>query len=518
MLEVRLCVLHRCPYCWKMLSGRDKDKGQVVRRCTTICTGDTFEWMYVLSLMYIMNIESAKELWDSLESKYMEEDSSSKKFLNFCSHLRIEESLRAQDSDKGNGKEVAGPSVNMTEEETKVGMLRNGARSGHFKEGICRSGNKKTQMAGSSGKGVDAIAWWIDFGATTHVCKDRCWFKTYEPVEDGSVLYMGDDHFAPIHGKGNVVLKVERGKSSTLFNVLYVPKLRIIHETTAPYTPQQNSVAERKNKALKKMVNSMLSYSGLSEGFWGDAMAVVRLPDPKRKTLGEKGIDCIFVGYAEHSKAYMFYVIEPNDSVSINSIIESRDAIFDENRFSLIPRPKDIIPNSNESQRDDHSDDIPSEVCSPQMFGNVHGGLPETKPLLHSASLSKKDDRNESPYSLQGKESQFDFLKKEINHVLRLYRDLNSINDIAMAEEDAFLVDNVEGGLCVDYTDAIIVGRCYSGRDKDKGKELWDSLESKYMEEDSSSKKFLVSNFNNYKMVNSRPVMEQYNELLRILG
>ncbi|GJT46114.1 zinc finger, CCHC-type containing protein, partial [Tanacetum coccineum] len=33
-----------------------------------------------------------------------------------------------------------------------------------------------------------------------------------------------------------------------------------------------------------------------------------------------------------------FYVIEPNKSVSINSIIESRDAIFDDNRFSSIPR------------------------------------------------------------------------------------------------------------------------------------------------------------------------------------
>ncbi|GKA81642.1 hypothetical protein Tco_0788334 [Tanacetum coccineum] len=52
----------------------------------------------------------------------------------------------------------------------------------------------------------------------------------------------------------------------------------------------------------------------------------------------------------------------------------------------------------------------------------------------------------------------------------------------------------------------------------ESAKELWDSLESKYMAEDSSSKKFLVSNFNNYKMVDSRPVMEQYNELLRILG
>ncbi|GKF58365.1 hypothetical protein Tco_0171902 [Tanacetum coccineum] len=35
----------------------------------------------------------------------------------------------------------------------------------------------------------------------------------------------------------------------------------------------------------------------------------------------------------------LFYVIEPNESVSINSIIESRDAIFDDNRFSTVPRP-----------------------------------------------------------------------------------------------------------------------------------------------------------------------------------
>ncbi|KAI5385267.1 hypothetical protein KIW84_072029 [Lathyrus oleraceus] len=72
----------------------------------------------------------------------------------------------------------------------------------------------------------DAIAWWIDSGATTHVCKDRFWFKTLVPVEDGSVLYMGDDHFAPVEGKGNVVLEFSSGKTIILFNVLYVPKLR----------------------------------------------------------------------------------------------------------------------------------------------------------------------------------------------------------------------------------------------------------------------------------------------------
>ncbi|KAM0033747.1 putative RNA-directed DNA polymerase [Helianthus debilis subsp. tardiflorus] len=52
----------------------------------------------------------------------------------------------------------------------------------------------------------------------------------------------------------------------------------------------------------------------------------------------------------------------------------------------------------------------------------------------------------------------------------------------------------------------------------ESAKQLWDSLESKYMAEDASSKKFLVSNFFNYKMVDSRPIMEQYNELLHILG
>ncbi|GJU38747.1 zinc finger, CCHC-type containing protein [Tanacetum coccineum] len=51
----------------------------------------------------------------------------------------------------------------------------------------------------------------------------------------------------------------------------------------------------------------------------------------------------------------------------------------------------------------------------------------------------------------------------------------------------------------------------------ESSKELWDSLEAKYMAKDASSKKFLVSNITNYKMTYSRPVMEQYNELLDIL-
>nr|GFC73928.1 zinc finger, CCHC-type [Tanacetum cinerariifolium] len=70
--------------------------------------------------------------------------------------------------------------------------------------------------------------------------------------------------------------------------------------------------------------------------------------DPKLKTLDERGIKCIFVGYDEYSKAFRFYVIEPNESVYINSIIESRDAIFDENRFYSVPRPSLGIHNRAE--------------------------------------------------------------------------------------------------------------------------------------------------------------------------
>ncbi|GJY12127.1 hypothetical protein Tco_0381436 [Tanacetum coccineum] len=51
----------------------------------------------------------------------------------------------------------------------------------------------------------------------------------------------------------------------------------------------------------------------------------------------------------------------------------------------------------------------------------------------------------------------------------------------------------------------------------ESSKELWDFLEAKYMAEDASRKKFLVSNLTNYKMIDSRLVMEQYNKLLGII-
>ena len=50
----------------------------------------------------------------------------------------------------------------------------------------------------------------------------------------------------------------------------------------------------------------------------------------------------------------------------------------------------------------------------------------------------------------------------------------------------------------------------------ESAKELWDALENKYMAEDASSKKFLVSNFNSYKMVENLPLIDQFHELQRM--
>ena len=147
----------------------------------------------------------------------------------------------------------------------------------------------------------------------------------------------------------------------------------IVHQVTAPYSPQSNGVAERKNRTLKEMMNSMLISSGLSQNMWGEAilssnyllnkiprkkeektpyelwkgrtpsyrhlrmwecLAKVAIPIPKKVKIGSKTIDCVFIGYANNSNAYRFLVYDSSiPDIHKNTIMESRNASFFENVF-----------------------------------------------------------------------------------------------------------------------------------------------------------------------------------------
>ena len=66
--------------------------------------------------------------------------------------------------------------------------------------------------------------WWIDTGATRHVCSDRSMFSTYVPV-NGQKLFMGNSATSNIVGLGRVVLMLTSGKELTLVDLLHVPNI-----------------------------------------------------------------------------------------------------------------------------------------------------------------------------------------------------------------------------------------------------------------------------------------------------
>ena len=149
----------------------------------------------------------------------------------------------------------------------------------------------------------------------------------------------------------------------------------IVHERTPPYSPQSNGIAERKNRTLTDLVNAMLETAGLSKEWWGEAiltachvlnrvpvknkevtpfeewekkrltlsylrtwgcLAKVSVPITKKRKLGSKTVDCVFLGYAFHSVGYRFLVVRSGvPDLLVGTIMESRDATFFENIFPM---------------------------------------------------------------------------------------------------------------------------------------------------------------------------------------
>nr|GEV54468.1 zinc finger, CCHC-type [Tanacetum cinerariifolium] len=263
-----------------------------------VCRGLILNGMSDSLFDIYQNVETSKELCDTPEAKYMNKDASS-------SHLRIKESLRANDNDKIKGNNVVSHLVvNMVEHNNSSRYNDNKGKRKHHDTKA--DPNKKPKMTcwkcvkpGHSKKDCKA-------GATVDVYKDRCWFKNYESLNDGSILHMENESTALVHGRGCVDLRNKKYFVTFIDDASRFGYVYLLHS---------------KDEAL-------------------DIFKVFKTKvELQQGSLIKRGIECIFVGYVEHSKDFRFYVFKPNDSVVINFIIESRDAIFDENRFSSVPRP-----------------------------------------------------------------------------------------------------------------------------------------------------------------------------------
>ncbi len=66
---------------------------------------------------------------------------------------------------------------------------------------------------------------------------------------------------------------------------------------------------------------------------WG-CLAKVNVPIPKKRKLGPKTVDCVFLGYAFHSIGYRFLIVKSEVfNMHVGTIMESNDATFFEDIF-----------------------------------------------------------------------------------------------------------------------------------------------------------------------------------------
>ena len=147
----------------------------------------------------------------------------------------------------------------------------------------------------------------------------------------------------------------------------------ILHQTTCPYSPQQNGVAERKNRHILEVTRSLLIDGNVPSHLWGEAVSstvylinrtpssvlnfrrpldvlsdhcilpsmvylpphvfgcviFVHLHPHQRTKLEERAIKCVFVGYGSTQKGYRAYH-PPSKKFYI-----SMDVTFNEHNFFL---------------------------------------------------------------------------------------------------------------------------------------------------------------------------------------
>ncbi|KAF3647109.1 hypothetical protein FXO38_18819 [Capsicum annuum] len=243
---------------------------------TEIFFGIDFKRNYILSGLQdeLYNVYSgtktSKELWRALERKYKMEDAGIKKFLvarfldfkiidrksvvyqvqelQVIIHdlLAEEDNKAAERRSKGNstmsGAHIVEDGQNNSKKRKKVERGSNQPKK-KFKEKCfncgkighksidCRApkkGKKKDQenMIESNQEYDDLCAmfternlvgnpreWWMDSGATRHVCANKELFSSFAPAQAEEMLYMANSAITKVEGTGKICLKMTSGKA-----------------------------------------------------------------------------------------------------------------------------------------------------------------------------------------------------------------------------------------------------------------------------------------------------------------
>ncbi|XP_057508516.1 uncharacterized protein LOC130791392 [Actinidia eriantha] len=191
------------------------------------------------SLYSVYNdMKSAKELWESLDRKYKIEGAGSKKFIvgRFLDFVMLDtKSVTIQFQElqvlineiKAEGMLLSEAflvaALNVEEENrarnkcaktsymAKANIMEHGQSSKMKKSKDKWSSNQKGKGVKLGPKGAIAKKptekfqeWWIDTGATRHVCCDRRMFTAFEPATNGEKVFMGNSATSDVAGIGKV--------------------------------------------------------------------------------------------------------------------------------------------------------------------------------------------------------------------------------------------------------------------------------------------------------------------------
>ena len=104
--------------------------------------------------------------------------------------------------------------------------------------------------------------WIIDSGALRHMTYDKTYLEDYQEFHDKEFVTLGDGKTVHSHGKGNVKLQLNQGRTGTLKDVLYVPKLSCNLLSVGRAADQNMTVKFDQDKCYFKDSNGQMVATG----------------------------------------------------------------------------------------------------------------------------------------------------------------------------------------------------------------------------------------------------------------